>query len=158
MTRIPDVKVIFAREAATVALEKLLENKTFGDRITAAEIQDATGFADWRSFGHKIRKYVEKRHMVHFAVPNDGFRIGTPQEHLDFSEQHRKSALRKEKRGVKALLSTDRTQLSETDDRRFEFALRRASTRLVAAERDDKDTKAEFKLDSSRPPRRLPEG
>lgn len=145
MTATGPVKV-FAREAAVVALGELLKTKNRGDRITAAEVQAATGSSDWRSFGGRVRTWAKKTGIVLFAVPNDGWRIGMPAEHVDFADKKRVSALRSEKRGLKALLDVPRAQLDDTQERRAEFAVRLAARRCAQLESDDKETKREFKL------------
>lgn len=152
MSGIPEAT--FAREAAVIALGKMLEGKGRGDRVTASEIQAATGFDDWRSFRGRIFTWAKHRGLVPFAVKNDGWRFGTPSEHVDFAENKRRSALRAERRGLKALGDTPRAELDDVQERRVMFAIGRSARRVADAERDDRETRAEFKLGGDRVPLR----
>lgn len=137
---------VFAREAATVALGKLLATKSRGGRITAAEIQQATGFEDWRSFRRRIFTWAKHEKLVAFPVMNDGWRFGLAHEHVDFAEKRRKKALREEGRGLKALIDAPRAELDAHQLRRTEFATQLAARRYAQAAADHKATKHEFKL------------
>ncbi len=147
-----DERTVFSREAAVVALEKLLSTKTRGSRITAQEITEATGDYRWRSFYRHVAKWGKTKGFVLFPVTNDGWRFGNPNEHLDFSEKLRQAALRREKRSLKSLADTPIEQLSDVDNRRHAFVSVRAMRRVNDASRDDAEIKKQFKLENFRVP------
>jgi hypothetical protein len=149
------VEVLEKREAALVNLHAMLAGKKRGDRITAAEIVEATGFEDWRSFRGPIHRYVASASLVSVAVPNDGWRIGLPADHIDFAEKKRQSALRKERRGLKALVDTPIVELDDRQTRRAEFLTVRAAARVQSSQKDDKEIRKELKIGSERVPLRI---
>lgn len=142
----------FAREAAVLNLGKLLATKKRGDRITAAEIQDATGFADWRSFRGRIFTWAKNNGLAPFAVTNDGWRFGMPAEHIDFAERKRKTAKGHEKRGLQALLDIPRPELDDEQERRLIVVIPRAAQRVAEAESHDRAIRTEFKQLADRNP------
>lgn len=153
-----DIKKQHEREAARVNLRKMLETKKRGDRITASEVTVATGFDDWRSFGGTIRSFIRNKGMVSWPVTNDGWRIGLPEDHVDYSEKQRRSALRKERLAFNSLMAAPRAELNDHQTRRVEFALARSASRLQQAKQHDKETREEFKLTERVPLRTLTNG
>lgn len=143
----------FKRDAAWVTLREMLESKKRGDRITAQEIIDATGFSSWRSFGDRIRRWSDKKGFALFFVPNDGWRIGLAHEHYDKQEGYRKSARRKELRAFGVLVSTPAAELDDRQMRRHQAALVRAQARVEMVQRHHNELKP--KALEERPPMRV---
>lgn len=152
------IKKQHERDAARVNLRKMLETKKRGDRITAAEIVTATGFENWQSFGATIRSFIRSAGLVAFPVTNDGWRVGLPVDHLDYAERQRRGALRREKRGLDALVHAPRAELDDDQTRRAEFLLARSAARVQTAKQHDKETRTEFKLGRERVPLRIAGG
>ncbi len=96
--------------------------------------------------------------MVSWPVTNDGWRIGLPEDHVDYSEKQRRSALRKEKLAFGSLMSAPRAELNDHQTRRVEFALTRSAARLQQAKQHDTETRKEFKLTERVPLRVLTKG
>lgn len=149
------VEVLEKRDAAIINLHAMLARKKRGDRITAAEIVEATGFEDWRSFRVPIHRYVASANLVAMAVPNDGWRIGLPADHIDFAERKRRSALKKERRGLKALVDTPIAELDDRQTRRAEFLTVRAASRVQSGQKDDKEIRKVLKIGTERVPLRF---
>lgn len=151
-----------ARDAAWVTLKEKLDSKKRGDRITAAEIVEWTGFDDWRSFGQRIRTWAKAKPSERGAlvpVVNDGWKLTTPQEDTDYAEQRRRSAFKKEKDAVRVLASTPVHLLDERGQRRHGFQLTRTVQRAELHRTHDKEIKSELKLTAPRervPLRALP--
>jgi hypothetical protein len=145
----------FAREAARVNLRKMLEGKRRGDRITAAEVVEATGFEQWRSFGAVIHTWARQNKLPLFPVRNDGWRLGLAAEHVDAAESKRRSARRREIHGLDLLVHAPRSELNDSEARRVEFLAPRAAMRVERAQIDDRDIKSEFKLTERVPLRML---
>ncbi|MBA2718916.1 MAG: hypothetical protein H0U52_06715 [Chloroflexi bacterium] len=141
-----DIKTQYAREAARLRLREMLATKKRGDRITASEVAKSTGFTDWRSFGAVIRTWATREGFAINPVPNDGWRLGLPAEHLDASERLRRSARKKERRSLDVLIKAPAAEMSEPDNRRREFALRLAANRVQQADAHDSEIKREFRL------------
>lgn len=140
-------EVVFAREAAIIKLGMMLDKKTHGDRISAADIQEATDGCAWDSFRKQILAWAKRRKFVVFAVTNDGYRVGTAREHLDFAESKRKKAFAAEKRGLGAMLDAVPKLDSQKDVRLFEFHINKAAVRVTNATRDNLEIRKELKLD-----------
>lgn len=149
------VKRQHEREAARVTLRKMLDGKKRGDRITAADVVEATGFDDWRSFGATIHTWAKASSFVLVSVPNDGWRVGLAADHIDYAEAKRRASLRRDARCLKALIDIPRAELSEADNRRAEFALVRAAARVQLATEHSRETATEFKLSERVPLRAL---
>ena len=111
-----------AREAAFITLKEILETKGRGDRLTAQEIREATGFDDWESFRPRIRRFFIRKGLLPEAVLNDGYRLLTPSEHVDWAERRRRQAFRREADGLRALDATPLVELNDRDLRRHHFA------------------------------------
>lgn len=145
----------YQRDAAFLRLVDALNTKTRGDRITAEEVVKWTGFAEWQKFGGRIRTWGRKMGFQLVAVPNDGWRIALAEEHMDRSEQSRRSAFRKEKGALKALVDMPRAELSDSATRRAEFLIPKAAARVQQAAEHDRDIKKELKLTERVPLRQI---
>lgn len=142
-----DMKIVQTHPTASkVNLMAMLKSKTYGSRITAAEICECTGADDWRQFGAIIRSWATKCGLPLHAVRNDGWRICNANEIVSSAGMDRRAALRKERRGLKKLVTAPAEQLADTEQRRLEFELRRAAVRVARADEDDRDIKREFKV------------
>lgn len=139
------INTVFPREAAILELEKILAAKQKGDRITAGEILDGTGF-DIDSLRGRIKTWAQRKGLVLDAVPNDGYRIRLDAEHVDHALAQSKRAARREREAMRALLATDASKLDDTQTRRHEWLAPRVATRVARAEQDIKDAKRELKL------------
>lgn len=140
------------RDLAFVSLRKHIDQKTYGDRITAEEIIETTGFEQWRSFCPRIRRYMRSRGHYLQPVPNDGYRILLPHEHVDYAERQRRSALRKEVLGLGATESTPVKELDERQLRRWEFVRARQHKRVGLAQEHEKETRKALGTRSDRVP------
>lgn len=149
-----DIKAAHEREAARVNLRKMLDRKGRGDRITAAEIADSTGFAEWQSFGDTVRRWAKAAKFSLQPVINDGWRIGLARDHIDAAESKRKRGLRAVKDEVRLLMHTPQSELTDAEQRRHQFAISRAADRLQSAEKHERETRQEFKLGGDRVPLR----
>jgi hypothetical protein len=150
-------QTVFPREAAVLALEtKVLANKNKGDHITAQEVLEQTGFAI-TSLRGRIKTWARRKSFVIRSVPGDGYRILTDAEHADYSTSSARSAFKKERESLRALVVTDRAKLDDHQVRRHEFLMPRVAARVARAEQDAKDTKQEFKLTERVPLRVLAE-
>ncbi|MBA2741476.1 MAG: hypothetical protein H0U46_05640 [Actinobacteria bacterium] len=139
------------RERARVDLRKMLDSKSRGDRITAAEIVDATGFDDWALFGETVRRWAERRGFPLDFEKGDGWRILLPHEHVDYAERQRKRAFRAERKGLSSLISTPSVQLDERAQRRLHTALIRAQERMSLATEHHKQIATAFKTEERVP-------
>jgi hypothetical protein len=146
------------RELARVTLRKLLDGKKKGDRITASEIVDATGFDDWRSFGDTVRRWGAARGFEIVAVVNDGWRIVVDREHADVAVRRLRSAAKKEVRAHRAVRSADTSQLTDAEMRRHTFVAGIAARREREAVADERTVRKELKLGSDRVPLRISGG
>jgi hypothetical protein len=149
-----EIKTVFPKEAAVLELEKILSNKGKGDRITAKEVLDGTGMSVENLRG-RIKTWARRKGFVVQAVPNDGYRILSDVEHVDYTLCQSKSAARKEREGLRSLLSTDSARLDAVQTRRHEFLTPRVAARVARAEQDIKEAKQEFKLTERVPLRAL---
>jgi hypothetical protein len=139
-----------AREAAWITLRDKLDEKKRGDRITAAEVVEWSGFTEWRRFDERIKTWARRRGMTARMTDGDGWALLTAAEELLFAEGKRKEAFRKEKKGLRALLSVPVQDLDERMQRRHEFQLAKAQQRTQVAADHDVETRKEFKLGPAR--------
>jgi hypothetical protein len=129
----------YQRDAAFIGLRPLLESKKRGDRITAAEIRDATGFDDWKGLRSRIRQYFEAKGLFLRAVPNDGYRIIAGNEHADESARHQRTALKREIKSLNVISSAPVEELSDDEVRRVRFQRDRSVRRVELAASHDQD-------------------
>jgi hypothetical protein len=129
----------------------MLDGKKRGDRITALEIVESTGFENWRSFSNVIHAWARANKLALFPVRHDGWRIGLPAEHADAAESKRKAARRREMHGLDLLVYAPRAEMTEAQNRRTEFLASRAAQRVQRAETDHKDIRHELKLEGRVP-------
>lgn len=142
-----DIKIVPTHPTASkISLMDLLKAKTYGSRITAAEICECTGSDDWRRFGDIIRKWAADAGLPLQAVTNDGWRICNANEVVNSADTDRRSALRKERKGLRKLLNVPAPQLTDAEQRRLEFQMRHTAVRVARAEEDDKETRRQFKV------------
>jgi hypothetical protein len=147
------IQTVFPREAAALALEKLLATKVKGDRITAREVLETTGF-EVDSLRGRIKTWAKRMRLVVVAVPSDGYRIVPDSELVDRAVAGSKSAARKEKENLRVLMTADQSKLDDVEMRRHNFVTPRVAARAARSEQDMKDVKQELKL-TERVPLRL---
>jgi hypothetical protein len=132
------------RDAAFETLRQLLDKKSRGDRITAAEIRDALGFDQWDWCRSKVRRYLRSKQMYVESVRNDGYRILTATEHADHAERKRRTALRAEVGGLGALEDAPTADLDEKGLRRVQFLRVRAESRVRTGITHEQETRREL--------------
>lgn len=148
------IGTVFPREAAALALEKLLATKNKGDQITAREVLEATGRPVSKMRG-PIKTWARKKGLVVRSVKGDGYRIALDVEHTDLSRRASCSALKKDREALRVLVVTDGAKLDEEQSRRYDWMMSRTAPRVARAEQDAKETRAEFKIGMERVPLRL---
>lgn len=158
MTDSTESKVGSPAAAHKLVLMAMLKSKTYGSRITAAEICECTGADDWRRFGYIIRRWADESGLPLHAVPDDGWRVAQEHEVVDSATADRRSARRKEHRGLRKLIRAPSERLSDVEQRRLEFETKRAAVRVAKADDDDAAIKKEFRLTERVPLRRLVDG
>lgn len=141
-----------ANAAHRVVLMELLKGKAYGDRITAAEICEATGVDDYRKLGTIVRRWASDSGLPLQAVANDGWRICNANEVTASAGADRRAARRKEHKGLRKLLRVPAEKLSESERRRLEFETSRAAVRTAVADEHDTEIKRELKLGGERVP------
>ncbi len=96
--------------------EDLLEDAEPGQVITYADLEGLLGrtFATNRGPLYRARKTLgEMRHRWLEAMPNVGYRVVEPLEHMRISAGHRRKSRRQVGMAIRVLESTDLTQLKE---------------------------------------------
>ena len=151
------VEIVHRREAARVNLRKMLDAKTRGERITALEIVEATGFDAWESFRDVIRRWAAAKGYVLIPVRCDGYRVGDPDDHVTVAAARRQSAVRHVGVAVRNLAAAPTSQLSDAGFKRYERELIATSRLHAIGREDDKAIRKEFKLGRTRVPLRLVE-
>lgn len=143
------------RAAAMVNLGKLLEAKKRGDLITASEIINATGLPDWHKFRGAIRSNLLKRGLVPQAIPNDGYRIILPDEHVNTARRAIKSVVGKTGRAMRALASA-RSEMTDSGLRRADFMAPRIAAMHENARQTHDEIRKELKTSERVPMRLIP--
>lgn len=138
--------------AHRLVLMAMLKNKTYGDRITAAELCEATGVDDYRKLGGIVRGWAKRSRLPLQAVVNDGWRICNANEVTASAGADRRAARRKEHEGLGKLLHVPAERLTESERRRLEFETSRAAVRTAMADEHDTEIKRELKLGGDRVP------
>ncbi len=151
----PEEEKAYKRSVARTTLRGMLDTKVRGNRITAADIVDATGFDDWQTFRNTVRTHMMSRGMTLTPIPNDGYSVDLAVGQLDHSESRRRKALKQNKLRVKALVSVPQTELSEAEVRKHGFLLGKAAAEIDLATRNDRDITKELKLTDRVPLRAL---
>ncbi len=149
-----EIKKQHEREAARVNLRKMLETKKRGDRITASEVVESTGFAEWRSFGNTIRTFIRAQGFTAVPVRGDGWLISSPVSQIDDARKLSDSGTRKKVRALKAAASVPRAEIDERSLRRLEFITTRLAAEVEQITRHTREVREEFKL-SERVPLRI---
>lgn len=150
------IKKSYERDAARVNLRKMLDGKKRGDRVTAAEVFEATGFP-LESMRNAVRAWAEEQGFVLVAVPRDGYRVGGPTDHVDYGEKKRQQMRSKLRDGVRALVTAPVEEFDKLTERRHDFLLKRMSLLMASADQHDKEVRREFKLGQERVPLRIAE-
>lgn len=136
----------FARDAARVNLRIMLDQKTHGDRITAAEIITATGFDKWNSFRGPIKTWAKRNNYVLQAVPNDGYRVADAAGIIDTSKQlgRQQFALAEERDRVIGTVPIDR--LKENEVPVYTQERMRSTRALEVARRNESETRKQEQI------------
>lgn len=135
----------FTRRPGLVRLIPLLESKGRGDTVTYDEIAKATGDNPKR-YGQPVRKFFEAHGMVMNPIPNVGWSIGTAVEHIHKANKEHRSAIRKQRRRLHALVNTPREELPNREMAALcEHETLKAAAALTRMDEDRKDSMKRLK-------------
>lgn len=149
-----DVLGVDHKAAKLIVLRQKLDAKKRGDRITAAEIVEWTGFPNWRAFAVQIHRWARDNGFGLDPVVNDGWRIVLGHEVVDLNERKRKTALRIESRSLRLALATPTVEMDPRQELRHQRALERTAVRVATARQHNVATLKELRGES-RPPLRV---
>jgi len=151
------IKTVFPRAAAQLALESLLANKVKGDTITAREVEDGTGYPV-EKMRRALRRWERSKNFKLIPVPGDGYRIALDVDNADVVRKSTESERRKAQEALRVVMITDRAKLDDQQVRRIDFLAPRVAMRAATLDRDVKETRKEFKLSERVPLRVIGDG
>lgn len=146
------------KAAKWITLREKLDSKKRGDRITAAEVVEWTGFSNWQGFSGRIHTWARNAGYSLAPVKNDGWRIRLPNEVPDDLESRRKRALRIESRGLRVALATPTTDLDDRAVVVFQRRIERTAARVALARHHNAEAAKELRGESRVPLRVITDG